>query len=127
MSRRVKIYIAGPYTLGDTAVNVHNAIRLADYIASLGAVPYVPHLNHFWHLMYAREYRFWMKYDREWLECCDAMVRIEGESKGADEEEQHMRELGKPVHNFRGFELKELKRLDEFLTTLQCSRNSSSL
>ena len=45
------VYVAGPYTLGDVAVNVHEAIHVADLLLGLGFIPYVPQLTHFWHLM----------------------------------------------------------------------------
>ena len=35
--------------------------------------------------------------DLEWLEVCDCLVRIAGESIGADREVEYMRQLGKPV------------------------------
>ena len=81
-----KIYIAGPYTKGDVVLNVRNALDVAEYVASLGAVPFVPHLTHFWHLVHPHDWEFWMKYDEHWLEACPGLIRIKGESKGADRE-----------------------------------------
>lgn len=81
-----KIYIAGPYTNGDVAINVHVAYHAAEDLARRGYVPFLPHASHFWHLFYPHEKGFWMKQDREWLVVCDAVLRLPGYSEGADEE-----------------------------------------
>ena len=92
-----KIYVAGPYTNGDVAVNVRNAIMAADTIFSAGFIPFVPHLTHFWHLLAPRDYEDWLRLDLVWLESCDGLVRLEGESAGADREVQRAAELGMPI------------------------------
>lgn len=92
-----KIYIAGPYTNGDMALNVRYAIQKADLLATLGFAPYVPHLCHFWHLLFPRSYDFWMELDKIYLECCDAVFRLKGESPGADEETAFAKKLKIPV------------------------------
>ena len=96
--RMSKIYIAGPYSRGDTAVNVRNAILAGESVRALGHTPFIPHLTHFWHLISPHEYRYWMELDFEWLRECDAMLRLPGESSGADEEESIAREIGIPVY-----------------------------
>lgn len=96
----MKIYIAGPYTKGDVAQNVRLAIFEADYVTSiLGHVAFCPHLTHFWHLVIPHDdINFWYKYDLEWLRCCDAILRLDGESHGADREVELAMELGLPVY-----------------------------
>ena len=79
------IFIAGPYK-GDQAVNVHQAIRAADRLLACGYVPYVPHFTHFWDLLYLHSRSEWLAYHANWLRRCDALLRLEGQSKGADEE-----------------------------------------
>jgi hypothetical protein len=93
----IKVYVAGPYTKGDVAVNVATAIEMADVLFSHGYAPFLPHLTHFWHLCQPRPYPDWIKLDLVWLEQCDALLRFPGESRGADTEVQHARELGMPV------------------------------
>jgi hypothetical protein len=39
-----------------------------------------------------------MKQDFEWLKCCDAVLRLPGESTGADREVALAKELGIPVY-----------------------------
>ena len=92
-----KVYIAGPYTDGDTAVNVRKAFEIANELADNGFAPFVPHYTHFWHMLFPRPKEFWLKLDREYLKSCDCVFRIEGNSKGADEEEKFARALGIPV------------------------------
>ena len=93
----MKIYIAGPYTKGDVAQNVRRSIEAADSIRYLGHTPYNPLLTHFWHLLYPHDIDYWYKLDMEWLEVCDAVFRLPGESVGADKEVARATALGKPV------------------------------
>lgn len=97
MTPNVYVYIAGPYTSGDVAQNVHAAIAAANAVVEMGAYPYIPHLDHFWHLVYPCSYSFWMAQDRAWLARCDLLYRLPGYSKGADEEVQIAVSLGIPV------------------------------
>jgi hypothetical protein len=94
---RAKVYIAGPYTKGDVAVNVRNAINAANELADLGFAPFVPHFTHFWHMLYPRPYEFWLELDNEFLPDCDAILRLPGESSGADKEVALATKLGLPI------------------------------
>lgn len=93
-----KVYIAGPYTKGDVAVNVRTALEVANRLADAGFVPYVPHMTHFWHLVLPRPYKFWCDYDNEFLSCCDILLRIPGDSDGADREVKLAYKLGLRVY-----------------------------
>jgi hypothetical protein len=92
-----KIYVAGPYTKGDVAINVRNAFQVANILAERGFAPYVPHSTHFWHLIFPHDYEFWLNLDREFIPCCDAILRIHGDSNGADKEVKYATELGLPI------------------------------
>jgi hypothetical protein len=94
---REKIYVAGPYTKGDVAENVHKAFKAANDLADLGFAPFVPHSTHFWHLMFQRPYEFWLELDNQFLPFCDAVLRLPGESNGADKEVALAQKLGLPV------------------------------
>lgn len=97
----MKIYIAGPYTKGDVAQNVRKAIFAGDQVAERGHVPFIPHLTHFWHMLHPHAYEFWLEQDLAWLKECDAILRLPGESAGADSEVDYMESIGKPVfHHF---------------------------
>ncbi len=82
----MRIYIAAPYSKGDTALNIRNVILAADKLLELGHIPFVPHLTHFWHYISPKSWDVWLKIDRDWLDVCDAVLRLPGESKGADME-----------------------------------------
>ncbi len=81
-----RVYIAGPYTVGDVARNVAAAVAVADWMLGRGIVPYVPHLTHFWHMLHPQQYETWIAFDLAWLRQCEAVYRMPGESAGADRE-----------------------------------------
>lgn len=101
------VYIASPYTKGDVAVNVRRNIEAADRVALIGYVPFAPLLTHFWHLLIPHEYEFWCEHDLAWLERCDCIIRLPGESTGADKEVARAVELGLPVY----YSVEELEAL----------------
>lgn len=94
----MKIYISSPYTIGDAGHNIRAQIHAAEYIRSIGHIPYVPLLTHLWHLISPHEHDYWLEMDEVWVATCDALVRLPGESKGADREVQLARDLGKQVY-----------------------------
>lgn len=94
---RQKIYVAGPYTKGDVAVNVRNAIEAGNILADLGFAPFVPHLTHFWHLVFPRPYEFWCDLDNQFIAHCDGMLRLPGVSTGSDAEVELAKQQGIPV------------------------------
>ena len=99
----MRIYIAGPYTQGDVAANVNAAITAAEILAQRGHSPYVPHLTHFWHLIYPHRKEDWLNLDRVWLSQCEAVLRLPGESEGADIEVELAKRLGLPVYTHIDF------------------------
>ena len=93
----LKVYIASPYSKGDVAVNVREAIAAADRLHARGFVPFIPHFTHFWHMLFPKPYEQWLSYDNHWIPVCDCVLRLPGESNGADKEVELARCLGKPV------------------------------
>jgi hypothetical protein len=93
----MRVYIAGPYTKGDVAVNVRNAILAADAVHALGMQPFIPHMTHFWHMLCPKPYEEWLAIDMVWLKCCNVVLRLPGESSGADKEVRAAEKLGIPV------------------------------
>lgn len=77
------IYIASPYT-GDEENNTVLQIKTADELRALGFLPYWPLCTHYWHLLYPHKYEYWMQMDYEWIKRSDAVLRLPGESNGAD-------------------------------------------
>lgn len=84
--RRKMVYIASPYTLGDVAMNVRRQFDIAEQLVACGYIPYPPLYSHFWHMIYPHPSSYWMKLDFKILSRCDYLLRLEGESIGADYE-----------------------------------------
>lgn len=97
MKPPILVYLAGPYTKPDPCANTNTTIKVADELAALGFVPFVPHLTLLWHVVSPHPYEFWTEYDLHWLRQCDALLRIPGESSGADKEIAEARRICIPV------------------------------
>ena len=93
----IKVYIASPYTKGDVAVNVKRQLDCVDELMTLGFAPFAPLYSHFQHMAHPRPYEDWIKLDLIWVEVCDCLLRLEGESDGADGEVAVAKKLGIPV------------------------------
>lgn len=92
-----KIFVSGPYTKGDVAINVKNAIDVSNKLIDIGFAPFCPHLTHFLHMHKPQAYEKWLEIDAVFLKTCDAVLRIPGESNGADLEVKLALELSIPV------------------------------
>ena len=90
----MKIYIAAPYTNGDVAQNVRKVMEVANILMDRGHYPYIPHLTHFQHIYFPRPYEDWLKLDNAFIPSCDALLRLEGKSSGADKEVELAKKLG---------------------------------
>ena len=91
------VYVAGPYTKPDPVENINTAIRYADQVLDVGAVPVIPHLSGFWHLVSPKPYEQWLEIDLDYLYRCDVVFRFPGESSGADAEVVEAERRGIPV------------------------------
>jgi len=98
MTMPVKVYIAGPYTHGGQAPNVRAVIAAGDQLRASGFLPFLPHLSHLWELVSPHDYDYWMSYCLGWLRACDVMLRLPGQSPGADVEEAVARMNEIPVY-----------------------------
>jgi hypothetical protein len=91
-----RVYVAGPYSSdpeGGTAL----AMDAADVLEDAGLCAFIPHLSHFRHLRRPRDYEHWMRVDFTWLRQCEALLRLPGESSGAEREVALAYHLGIPV------------------------------
>jgi hypothetical protein len=95
--RRTRVYIAGPYTRPDPEANTRRAMHHWLALWNQGYAPFCPHWSHFQHAETPIPYAAWMAFDLEWLRVCDAVLRLPGESPGADRECAEARRLGIPV------------------------------
>jgi hypothetical protein len=111
----VCVYLASPYTLpeGEQQFNVVRQLEAADNLMDLGYCPVVPLFSLYQHELFPRPYADWMRIDLEKIRRCDVVLRLPGESAGADQEIEHARILGIPVV-FSIEELQALKVKDVF-------------
>lgn len=112
MKKGDSVYIAGPYTSGNVNENVRIAVNTAEQVKSLGLVPFVPHLYHLWDLINPHSYGYWMELCLGWVPKCQAVFRIMGDSKGADQEVALAEKLGIPVVHYSS-QLKDMLEKDE--------------
>ena len=94
----MRIYISSPYTIGNQAENVRRSLLIADQLLKMGHFPYCPCLSHFWHFVSPKSWETWMRIDAAFIPVCDAMLRLEGESVGADREVALAEKLGIKVY-----------------------------
>ncbi len=83
-SEQFLIYVSAPYSLGDVVSNVRYACEIGDKILAKGHIPFVPHLSHFWHFISPKSYEEWLRIDSAIVPRCDALLRVDGKSPGAD-------------------------------------------
>jgi hypothetical protein len=95
--KQVRVYVAGPYSKGDVAINVRKAVFAADRLRNARFAPFLPHLTHFWHMLAPRPYEDWLDLDNQFIPCCDALLRLPGDSSGADKEVALAHSLRIPV------------------------------
>jgi hypothetical protein len=97
------VYIAGPYTTPDPVINTRNAIDAGMHLYGRGvAVPFIPHLTLFVHMLHPNpDVEFWYEYDLHAVERCDLLLRLPGQSTGADREVEYARSIGVPVFTDR--------------------------
>lgn len=96
---RPLVYIAGPYKGEQGPVaNIRRAIQVGEVIETYHCAIIIPHLNMVWDLVSPQDEAVWYQRDLDVLRHCQALVRIEGESVGADAEVEFAR-----FHGIRTF------------------------
>ena len=98
------IYVASPYSKGSISGNVRRACFAGDEILRKGHTPFIPHLSHLWELISPKPWGIWLRIDFALLAKCDALLRLPGESIGADAEVAEAMRLGKPIY----YDLKDI-------------------
>lgn len=115
MNRRKRVYICGPISKGDLLHNVDQATAAFVALAKAGFAPMCPHWS-----VYSKPavgssysdyvfcvatangndemtYADWIGVDLPWVEVSDAVLRLPGESTGADMEVAHAAKHEIPV------------------------------
>lgn len=96
---RKVIYIASPYTKGDNFVNVQRSIEAANKLLDMGYIAISPLVNSvFYHMQRERSWSEWMEIDYQLVNMCDCLVRLPGDSTGADKEVIYALSHNKPVY-----------------------------
>lgn len=91
------VYIAGP--LGHSMANkkVLKAMKAGNEVMNAGMHFYIPHLMWYVNNKFPKSYEQWMAEDFFWLSKCDCLLRLPGESPGADREVEYALQHGIPV------------------------------
>ena len=83
------VFIASAYATGGgeaVAQNVSDAMEAWHQLADHGLAGFCPHHSHFLHMRMFRERQVWLDHGLHWLAKCDCLLRLPGESEGADAE-----------------------------------------
>jgi hypothetical protein len=91
------IYIASPYTLGEVGANVSVQVEAAHRILDMGHCPIAPVLSHYLHIHRQRPYEEWLQMCLTLVTRVDLLLRLPGESKGADREVEFANKIRVPV------------------------------
>lgn len=119
---RKRAYIAGPISKGDLCHNLNQASATNAALAKAGFAPMCPHWSAYsktarreiltdddgeqWVAVIAEatiqgndeiSYAEWMEISLSWVGAADALLRLPGESAGADLEVTHAKKYGVPV------------------------------
>lgn len=98
---RPRIYVAGPISKGDINKNVEEGIRVGLQLLDLGWAPFIPHASHHMDesaVVGTKRYEDWLSTDFAYIATCHALIRLPGESEGADREVAYAERLGIPVY-----------------------------
>ena len=94
---RVTVYISGPITLGDWEHNLKQSLDAQRTLIDAGFAPMNPMLTGL--IPWANEvsHEAWIDVDLPWVHNADCVLRLDGESAGADEEVSWALTVGIPV------------------------------
>jgi hypothetical protein len=74
-------------------------ILAGEAIRQKGHVPFIPLMNVVWELALDVSEEAMMEWDLHWLRKCDAIIRLPGESVGADYEIEKAKEWGLTIYD----------------------------
>ena len=94
---RKRVYIAGPMSIGDRVDNLNMALRAMRDLTIHGFAPLSPQLTFFIANVLRFDHDTWIQIDLPWVSQADAILRLPGESKGADEEVKTAIQYNVPV------------------------------
>jgi len=103
---RPRVYISGPITKGDRDANFQQAADAHKALIAAGYAVLNPMLTMRLPGAFAIGHDTWIANDLPWVAVADAVLRLPGESKGADIECEHASIHGVPVFH----DVAELRR-----------------
>ncbi len=109
MGERLRVYLAGPISKGGLAANIKQGTDAAVTLMRAGFAPFCPQLTCYMggDLPAAAPAGFshddWLGVNLQWVAVSDAVLRLPGESVGADREVACADELGIPVYDSMPF------------------------
>jgi hypothetical protein len=112
MTTRPIVYIAGPMTLGDSFGHVGHACRVWIQLWRAGFFPIAPQWSAVQAMVSPLTLEEWMEYDLPLVRASAAVLRIPGESRGADIECQEARHHRIPIYH----------TIDSLITDLRAGR-----
>lgn len=95
------VYISAPYSASPQEC-VSRVIDVANQLIINGYTPLVPHLYHFIDQVHGHDYDTWMTMCLNLVMVSDAVLRLSGESKGADRETELAKHMEIPVYETIG-------------------------
>lgn len=93
----ISVYIASPYSIGGKEENVKRSFEAYNELLKLDFMPFAPLTSHYIDQLYPQSWEQWLFIDEYWLSKCDCVLRLPGESKGADREVKTAELLNIPV------------------------------
>lgn len=98
MIKKKMVYVAGPISKGPYWINVRNGLDAGKKLNDLGMIPFIPMMDFLYVLLYPETtWEQALQYDEQIILRCDALLRLPGESLGADREIKFANENGIPV------------------------------
>ncbi len=94
----IKVFIASPYRTGDMSSNIRLQSDIYSGLMDLGFAPYgsiVSSLSQ--HIAHPKPHEEWVKIENEFISVCNCVLRVGGESKGADECVNYAKSLKKEI------------------------------
>jgi hypothetical protein len=83
---RKKVYIAGPMSGGDRLANLQHGLIAYRELIRRGYAPMCPMLSFFVNDVMPQDHATWLATDLPWVASADAILRLPGESLGAEQE-----------------------------------------
>ena len=97
MARPIRVYLSGPITKGDRTQNFTTFCQWQKKLLEEGYAVLNPGLSMLHPDAWNLSHETWVRSDLPWVEVSDCVVRLPGDSKGADEEIECAAALGIPV------------------------------